>query len=107
MSTQQPKRIPYGVSSYAKMVRKNCYFVDKTEYIDKLEMVENPIFLRPKRFGKSLFCSMLGHYYDLRYADSFDELFGHTWVTYDLIIKSPGHSHHYDDHHHQTFVHEV
>ena len=65
MSIQEPKRIPYGVSSYAEMVHKNCYFIDKTEYIQKLSRVNNPIFLRPKRFGKSLFCSMLSHYYDL------------------------------------------
>jgi len=42
MNVQKRKRIPYGVSSYAEMVRKNCYFIDKTEYIEKLEMVQNP-----------------------------------------------------------------
>ena len=73
MSSKKQKRIPYGVSNYAEMVRKNCYFIDKTEYIEKLELVQNPIFLRPKRFGKSLFCSMLGHYYDLRHAERFDD----------------------------------
>ena len=80
MSAQKRKRIPYGVSSYAEMVEENYYFIDKTKYIEKLEMVKNPIFLRPKRFGKSLFCSMLGDYYDLLQADRFDELFGHTWI---------------------------
>ena len=80
MKYRSRKRIPYGVSNYAEMVRENCYFIDKTEYIEKLSQVKNVIFLRPKRFGKSLFCSMLGHYYDLRHAERFDELFGHTWI---------------------------
>ena len=77
---QQKKRVPYGISNYSDIVRKNAFFVDKTKYIEKLEVVENPIFLRPKRFGKSLFCSMLRHYYDLGFAERFDELFGHTWI---------------------------
>ncbi len=74
------RRIIYGESNYASFVRKNGYFVDKTEYIAKLESIENPIFLRPRRFGKSMFCSLLWHYYDLNFAEQFDELFGHTWI---------------------------
>jgi hypothetical protein len=66
--------------NYAEIVEKNGYFVDKTRYIEKLETIQNPIFLRPRRFGKSLFCSMLQHYYDLRDAEKFDNLFGHTWI---------------------------
>lgn len=74
------QRIPYGIMNYAEMVEKNGYFVDKTRFIQRLEDVQNPVFLRPRRFGKSLFCSMLRYYYDLREADRFDELFGHTWI---------------------------
>ncbi len=74
------KHVPYGVMNYAELVRKQAYFVDKTHYIEPLEQIENPVFLRPKRFGKSLWCSILEHYYDLRYADLFEELFGHTRI---------------------------
>ena len=74
------KRILYAEANYAAMVRKNGYFVDKTEYIAKLEDVENPVFLRPRRFGKSLLCTTLEHYYSVRLKDQFDELFGHTWI---------------------------
>ena len=74
------KRILYSEANYAVMVRKNGYFVDKTEYIARLENVENPVFLRPRRFGKSLLCTMLEHYYSDLYKDQFDELFGHTWI---------------------------
>ncbi len=48
------KHIPYAISNYAEIIRKNSYFVDKTQYIEKLERIENPVFLRPRRFGKSL-----------------------------------------------------
>ena len=44
---------------YVEKMRKNCYFIDKSEYIEMLEMVQNPIFLRPKRYNEWLFCSML------------------------------------------------
>jgi hypothetical protein len=74
------KRVLYSEANYAAIVRKNGYFVDKTEYLEKLETVTNPVFLRPRRFGKSLLCSILRYYYDLNHADDFEELFGHTWI---------------------------
>lgn len=74
------KRVPYAIANYARLVRKNAYFVDKTQYIERLEQIENPVFLRPRRFGKSLWCSILGYYYDLAHANQFEELFGHTWI---------------------------
>lgn len=74
------RRIPYGIMNYGEMIQKNGYFIDKTRYIEKLERVQNPVFLRPRRFGKSLFCSMLAYYYDICEAHRFDELFGHTWI---------------------------
>ncbi|MBR5548750.1 MAG: AAA family ATPase, partial [Kiritimatiellae bacterium] len=55
-----------------------CLFVDNTSYIRKLENVATPVFLRPKRFGKSIVCSMLAHYYDVNLKDRFDEFFGMT-----------------------------
>ena len=74
------KRILYAEASYETMVLDNGYFVDKTAYIEKLELVNNPVFLRPRRFGKSLLCTMLDCYYDIRRKDRFDEFFGHTWI---------------------------
>jgi len=74
------RNILYSEANYAAIVRDDGYFVDKTSYIAELEKVRNPVFLRPRRFGKSLFCSILRYYYDLNYADRFDELFGHTWI---------------------------
>ncbi|TWI74008.1 PD-(D/E)XK nuclease superfamily protein [Desulfobotulus alkaliphilus] len=74
------KRILYGEANYAAIVRENGYFVDKTAYIEKLESVKNTVFLRPRRFGKSLLCTMLESYYSVLYKDNFEELFGHTWI---------------------------
>jgi len=74
------KRILYAQANYEAMVRSNAYFVDKTHYIEKLELVENPVFLRPRRFGKSLLCRMLECYYNIRQRDEFEELFGNTWI---------------------------
>jgi len=74
------KEIIYAAPSYADLRRDNGYFVDKTEYIARLEKIQNPIFLRPRRFGKSFMCSMLDHYYNLLYKDEFEELFSDTWI---------------------------
>ena len=74
---EKKRKIPYGVINWATLVRE-CLFVDNTSYIRKLEDVATPVFLRPKRFGKSIVCSMLAHYYDIGLRDRFDELFGMT-----------------------------
>ena len=74
------KRILYAEANYEAIIRKNGYFVDKTDYIEKLEQVENPVFLRPRRFGKSLLCRILECYYNIRQKDQFDELFGQTYI---------------------------
>ena len=48
------KQILYAEANYQAIVRRNGYFVDKTAYIEKLEQINNPLLLRPSRFGKSL-----------------------------------------------------
>lgn len=59
-------------------VRKdNCYYVDKTRFIEKIEDANRFFFfIRPRRFGKSLTMSMLRHYYNILEADDFEELYG-------------------------------
>ncbi|KPA18231.1 hypothetical protein MHK_001562 [Candidatus Magnetomorum sp. HK-1] len=74
------KRILYGNANYKEIVQKNGYFIDKTSYIEALEIVEDPVFLRPRRFGKSLWCNILECYYDINQKDSFDTLFGQTYI---------------------------
>ena len=72
------RQIPYGIMNYAELIQENRYFIYKTHYIEKVEAIKNTVFLRPRRFGKSLFCSMLQYYYDIREASRFEELFGTT-----------------------------
>ena len=74
------RRVLYGVANYEELVADSGYFVDKTRYIPQLESIKNPVFLRPRRFGKSLWCRILECYYSIRLKDRFEELFGHTWI---------------------------
>ncbi|CAK8718559.1 PD-(D/E)XK nuclease superfamily protein [Candidatus Electrothrix laxa] len=74
------RRVLYSEAHYPTIVRNKGYFVDKTRYVERLEQVANPVFLRPRRFGKTLLCSILRHYYDLNCAHEFEELFSHTWI---------------------------
>ncbi len=76
------KKILYGTSHFPTMIRDNGYYVDKTRYIAELERLGARVltFLRPRRFGKSLFISMLEAYYDINTADQFDEIFGELYI---------------------------
>jgi hypothetical protein len=76
------KRLPYGISNYKMLVDENLFYVDKTMYIEKLENLHSYyiFFLRPRRFGKSLFVSLLQHYYDINEKDNFDILFKDTYI---------------------------
>lgn len=75
------KLIPYGVSNFEQVRRENLYYADKTEYIPKMENAGNFLFLiRPRRFGKSLFLSMLRYYYDVQEKDNFGNLFSGLWI---------------------------
>lgn len=70
------KPIPYGVYNFASLREGNCYYVDKTRYIEEIESSSRYFFfIRPRRFGKSLLLSMLQSYYDILQADSFSQLF--------------------------------
>ena len=72
--------IPYAIADYAILRERGYYYVDKTRYIPLLERYSAPVFLRPRRFGKSLLVSTLAYYYDVNEAGRFDRLFGDTYV---------------------------
>ena len=73
---RKPKRIPYGMMNFVNVRERNCYYVDKTRFIEKIEDSNMFFFfIRPRRFGKSLTMSMLQHYYDVNDADKFDMLY--------------------------------
>ena len=77
----QVKGIPYGISDFNQMRNGNFYFVDKTMYLPLIEEMPSYLFLiRPRRFGKSLFLSMMHTYYDILQKDNFDKYFGDLWI---------------------------
>ena len=78
---QQVKRVPYGVADFAQVIEQNQYYVDKTMFIPELEkQPSNLFFIRPRRFGKSIFLSMLYSYYDCAQSHKFQSLFGNLWI---------------------------
>ena len=81
MQQNTVKRVPYGVSDFVNIMERNQYYVDKTMYIPQLEdQADNLFFIRPRRFGKSIFLGMLHAYYDCCAKDKFQQWFGDLWI---------------------------
>ena len=76
------KKLPYGISDYERIITNNYYYVDKTKYIEILENLPQPyiMFLRPRKFGKTLFTSTIENYYDIKKKDKFEELYKDTYI---------------------------
>ena len=68
--------IPYGLAYFKGIRREGCLYVDKTRFLRRLEQERFVFFVRPRRFGKTCWLSMLESYYDRNQADDFDDLFG-------------------------------
>jgi len=87
------KNMPVGIQSFSSIIEGNYVYVDKTEYIVKLEQVGLAYFLsRPRRFGKSLFISMLESYFKGRrelfcgyYIERYKEEKGLEWKEYPVL----------------------
>ena len=75
------KRIGYGIADFKAIQNENYYFTDKTMFLPEIEDAgRHLMFLRPRRFGKSLWCSILQCYYDVIYKAEFDKIFKGTWI---------------------------
>ena len=76
------KKLPYGISNYEELITDGYYYVDKSKYIEKLESLPEKriMFLRPRKFGKTLFTNMLENYYDINKKDKFEKLFSETYI---------------------------
>lgn len=79
---KQKVKFPYGVSHFASIPKQNYFFIDKTPFVEQLENWESKFiaFLRPRKMGKSLFVSILEHYYGIEHQAKFDELFGKYYI---------------------------
>ena len=76
------KKLPYGISNYEELIEDGYYYADKTMYIEQLENIPEKriMFLRPRKFGKTLFTSTLENYYDLKKVEKFEKLYGNTYI---------------------------
>ena len=76
------KKIPYGISDFKLLKTENYFFIDKTDYIPKIENHTSRylMFLRPRRFGKSLLIAMLEAYYDIYFKEEFEAIFKDTYI---------------------------
>lgn len=78
---QEAKLLPYGMTNFTEIITDNYYYVDKTMFIPQIERTSRFFFfVRPRRFGKSLFLNMLSQYYDKNKAEKFEEVFGSLWI---------------------------
>ena len=81
MSKRTDLGIPYGVADFKTIRNEGLYYVDKTEYLAKMESRDRFVFfVRPRRFGKSLFLDMLRLYYDRNEKANFEKFFGGLWI---------------------------
>ena len=71
-------KFPYGNSDFYKIITEDYLYIDRTNRIPLIEEVGDALlFLRPRRFGKSLLLTTLENYYDVAKMAAFDRLFGH------------------------------
>ena len=81
MAKRTDLKIPYGIADFKRIRTEGWYYVDKTMYLAQLEERDSFVFfVRPRRFGKSLFISMMQAYYDRNEKVNFEKLFGGLWI---------------------------
>jgi hypothetical protein len=86
---EEYKDLPYGIADFKELVEEGYYYIDKTPFIKEMRRSPFLLLLRPRRFGKSLFLSMLRYYYDIKERDNFSKLFKGTWIA-DNPTKDQG-----------------
>jgi hypothetical protein len=75
-------KLPYGISDFKTVITQGYVYVDKTRFIESMEDESNycNLFVRPRKFGKTLLISMLMNYYDINAKDDFEQLFGNLYI---------------------------
>ena len=71
-------RIPYGEADIRRIRLRGWLYVDKTRFLRRLEEESYAFLIRPRRFGKSLWVSVLENYYDRTRADEWHAIFDGT-----------------------------
>lgn len=82
------KRIPYGMQNFEDVIKEDCYYVDKTPFIEDIEAANKYFFyIRPRRFGKSLTISMLENYYDIKRKMS-SRVFSVSFISEKILLQN-------------------
>jgi len=86
------KRLAIGIDDFRKIIKEDCYYVDKTKFIeDVLEDASNvKLFTRPRRFGKTLNMSMLKYFFDVRDSEENRKLFNRLDIEKSKYINEQG-----------------
>ena len=86
------KRLAIGIDDFRKIIKEDCYYVDKTKFIaDVLQDASNvKLFTRPRRFGKTLNMSMLKYFFDVRESEENRELFNGLDIEKSKYIDEQG-----------------
>lgn len=83
------KRIPYGMQNFEDVIKDDCYYVDKTPFIEDIEEANKYFFyIRPRRFGKTLTLSMLENYYDVNKKDAFEDILANCILDKTLRLSA-------------------
>jgi hypothetical protein len=81
-------KFPYGNSNFESIMTEQYFYVDRTDRIPLIEEAGKTLmFLRPRRFGKSLWLSTLENYYDIARAERFEELFGQLTIGQNPTVR--------------------
>ena len=86
------KRLAIGIDDFRKIIKEDCYYVDKTKFMEAvLEDASNvKLFTRPRRFGKTLNMSMLKYFFDVRESEENRELFNGLDIEKSKYIDEQG-----------------
>ena len=86
------KRLAIGIDDFRKIIKEDCYYVDKTKFIaDVLQDASNvKLFTRPRRFGKTLNMSMLKYFFDVRESEENRKLFNGLDIEKSKYIDEQG-----------------
>ena len=86
------KKIPIGVENFKEIITNNCYYVDKTKFIEKIlnDGSKIKLFTRPRRFGKTLNMSTIKHFFDIKNNEENRKLFNNLDIEKSVCIKEQG-----------------
>ena len=86
------KKIPIGVENFKEIINNNCYYVDKTKFIEKIlnDGSKIKLFTRPRRFGKTLNMSTIKHFFDIKNNEENRKLFNNLDIEKSVYIKEQG-----------------